>query len=173
MNKVMEKTPVVSREAASLVHEGWPPFDGLRGEMERLFRSYEPEAWRVPGLGWTSLWGPVTGRSLTPPLDVVKTETGYEVWIELPGMSEKDVEVSYADGMLTISGEKIEESNEDKAGVVVSERRHGSFRRSLRIPGTIDPQQIEGHVEKGVLTIVLPVRPEARSSERKIEVTSR
>ena len=172
MNKVMERTPDTNLKTMSPVHEGWPPFEGLGKEMERLFRSGEPDVWRMPGLGWTSLLDSMNGRS-TAPLDVVRTETGYEVSVELPGMSEKDVEVTYADGMLTISGEKTEESRKDKTGMVVSERRHGSFRRSLRVPGSVDPEKIEGHVEHGVLTIVLPVPPEARSSERKIEVSSR
>lgn len=177
MNKVMEKTRVTTPESKSLVHQGWPPFEGLRNEIDRLFRSYEPG--RLPSFGWGHLWEPqlpwqpMTERLTAPPIDVVRTETGYEVNVDLPGMSEKDVEVSYADGMLTISGEKTEESGQEKTGVLVSERRYGSFRRSLRVPETVDPAKIEGHVEKGVLTVVLPIRPEMKSSERKIEVKSR
>lgn len=89
---------------------------------------------------------------------------------EIPGVEEKDVSVTLADGLLTISGEKKTEKEEKKDSYFLSERTFGSFRRSLRLPDSIDEAQVEARFDKGVLRITAPKKPDAVKSERKIEI---
>ena len=107
---------------------------------------------------------------MVPPVDVIEKDHAFEVMVELPGLDMKDIDVKYSGGMLTITGEKTEETEEEKKGLVVSERRHGSFERSFRVPESVDTKIIEARFDKGVLIVVLPMKAEARSNERKIRV---
>ena len=85
-------------------------------------------------------------------------------------MSESDVQVLAANGGLTIKGEKKEEKEERKKDYYVSERRYGSFERRLQIPEGVDAEKIEANFKKGVLTVILPKKPEAQKPEKKIEI---
>ena len=105
-----------------------------------------------------------------PIADVVEGETDYRITAELPGMSEKDIEISLAGDTLTVKGEKKEEHEEKAQNRYVSERRYGSFQRSFALPEDADPEKIEAAFKNGVLTITLPKRPEAQAKQRKIEV---
>jgi len=89
---------------------------------------------------------------------------------ELPGVDEKDVQVTFDDGVLTIKGEKKTEKEETKAGYHVSERSYGSFLRTLDLPTDIDAEKISAKCVKGVLKITLPKLAEAKSKAKKIEI---
>ena len=78
--------------------------------------------------------------------------------------------MTLADGLLTIAGEKKTEKEEKKDSYYLSERSFGSFRRSLRLPDSIDESKVEARFDKGVLRITATKRPEAVKSERKIEI---
>jgi len=174
MNSLMEKVPVEKTERSMPIHKEWRPFESLREEVDGMFRGYGPDFWRMPErfpvFGREPFWGPMMGRRLAPPIDVIERDHDYEIMVELPGIEEKDVEVNYSDGMLTIVGEKEKETEEKEEGYLVSERHHGAFKRSFRLPETVDPTKIEARFEKGVLKVTLPMKPEARSDERKITV---
>ena len=102
-------------------------------------------------------------------LDIVEKDRAFEVKVDLPGLDEKDVEVKLTDGVLTIKGEKQEE-NEEKKVFYLHERHFGAFERSFRVPETVDGDKIEAQFKKGVLTVTLPKKPDARKPEKKIEV---
>ena len=72
--------------------------------------------------------------------------------------------------MLTIKGEKQEEKEEKTKDRYVSERRYGSFRRSLQLPGSVDPGKIEASYKSGVLTVTLPKSPQAQNNQKTIPV---
>ncbi len=135
-------------------------FLALRQEMNRLF----DDAFRgLPAF-------PSNGNAmLAPSLDVKETEKAIEIQAELPGVDQKDVDVTYANGVLTIRGEKKAEKEESEAGYHFSERSYGSFLRSLAIDD-IDATKIEANVDKGVLKITLPKAPAAPARTRKIEI---
>ena len=139
-------------------------FDTMRHEMNRLFDSFDRG-----GSGWPSL---LRGTSGATSLDIDVRDDGKCLVIEadIPGVEEKDVSVTLADGLLTISGEKKTEREEKKDNYVLSERSFGSFRRSLRLPDSIDESKVEAHFDKGVLKITAPKKPDAVKSERKIEI---
>jgi HSP20 family protein len=87
-------------------------------------------------------------------------------------MDEKNIELTVADDMLTIKGEKREEREEKKKDYYLSERRFGSFERSFRLPEGVESDKVEASFKKGVLTVTLPKTPEAqkKSKEKKISI---
>lgn len=141
-------------------------FDAMRLEMNRLFDSFDR--------GWPSLPALFRrqndGELFNCDVDVRDEGKSIVVEAEIPGVAEKDVSVTFANGLLTIAGEKKSEHEEKKADFYMSERSFGSFRRSLRLPDTIDDSKIEAQFDKGVLRITAAKRPEAVKAERKIEV---
>jgi len=135
------------------------PFADLQREMNRLFE--ETNRGVAPsGNG---------GASLTPSVDVKETDTAYEVNAELPGVDEKDVQVTFENGALSIRGEKKAEKEEKKEGYYLSERSYGSFSRLITFDD-VDGDKIDARFAKGVLTITLPKLPPEKSKARKIEV---
>ena len=88
----------------------------------------------------------------------------------MPGLEEKDVEVSVADDVLTIRGEKKTETDDSKKGYRLAERSYGSFLRSIGLPSGIATDKAEASFKNGVLTVTLPKTPEA--SPKKIEIKS-
>ena len=85
-------------------------------------------------------------------------------------MDEKDIEAKLAGGVLTIEGEKREEMEEKQKDYCLRERRFGSFERRFAVPEGVDADKIEASFKKGVLTAILPKKPEAQKPEKKIEV---
>jgi HSP20 family protein len=105
-----------------------------------------------------------------PSVEMQETSQGVVVTAELPGMDEKAVEVSLEGDMLTLSGEKQQEKTEEKAGLHLSERSYGSFRRTLRLPWAADPAQTVAKFDKGVLTVTLQRPADARPSVSRIPI---
>jgi len=105
-----------------------------------------------------------------PAVHFTETDKAYEITSELPGgMGEKNVEVNFANGVLTIKGEKQEEREEKKKGYHMSERSFGSFERTFQMPEGIDADKIRTRFMKGVLAVTLPKDAEAQV-ERKVAV---
>jgi HSP20 family protein len=107
-----------------------------------------------------------------PRVDVSESENEYEVTAELPGIDEKDVELTLADNVLTIRGEKkVEREEKDKdKNYYMSERSFGSFRRAVPLPAEVDEDRVEANFKNGVLTVHLPKSPQAQARTRRIEV---
>jgi HSP20 family protein len=105
-----------------------------------------------------------------PAVDLVETEKAFELSAELPGVDAKDLDVTLADGILTIKGEKSEAKEEKDKGYYLSERRYGSFQRSLELPRGVDSEKIEANFSNGVLKLILPKTPERQKKDRKITV---
>jgi HSP20 family protein len=158
----------------------WHPFAGfagLRQEIDRLFDDFGAGFWRSPIRRSLLEMAPFSGREwrfeLNPAVDVVEDDKSYQITAELPGLGEKDIEVQYSDGVLTLKGEKREEKEEKKTDYYVSERRYGSFRRAFQVPDDVDADKIEANFKNGVLTLSLPKSPQARKQEKKITVTAK
>ena len=105
-------------------------------------------------------------------MDIAETDRAFEVTAELPGIDEKDVDISVADGVLTIRGEKKAESEEKAKNYHRIERAYGSFQRSLALPPTIDEDAIEATFRNGVLKLLLPKTAKALEKAKKIPVKS-
>ncbi len=146
----------------------WTPFESLRREIDRIFDDFHPLEWRWPSARRAG------GRDwpVAPAMDLVERENEYEITAELPGIDEKDVELKLVNRMLTIKGEKSEEKEEKQKDYFLSERRFGSFQRSFQLPEGVDPEKIEAHFAKGVLTVKVPKAAAAKQPEKKISIKS-
>ncbi len=152
----------------------WHPMEGLRREVDRLFEDFNHGTWQLPSRRWPfdiePAWRRLSSMSIVPAVDITEKEKAYEISVELPGMQEKEVDVSVANGVLRIKGEKKEEVEEKKKDCYLSERRYGSFERSFQIPEAADADKIDARFSGGVLKLTLPKSAEAQKKEKKIEV---
>lgn len=143
-------------------------FLSLRDEMDRMFSDFFSDFPLSPFHGRRSAIDRMDLR--IPAMDVVENEKSFRITAELPGIDEKDIDVSVSDELLTIRGEKREEREDKSEARRLSERSYGSFERSLRLPHGVDPDKIDADFKKGVLTITLPKSEEAQKRQRKIQV---
>ncbi len=153
----------------------WQPFDVLRNQFDRLFHDFQTGLMQAPFFrplpDIESFWRRDFGFNVTPAIDIVEKDKAFEVTAELPGLDAKNIDVQLANGTLTIKGEKLEEKEEKTKDRYVSERRYGSFRRSLQVPGSVDADKIEASYKSGVLTVTLPKSPEAQKNQKSIPVS--
>jgi HSP20 family protein len=133
-------------------------FLSLHREMNRLF----DEALRDFGL-----FGGGRMSQGWPHLELTETEDGYKLTAELPGMDEKDIELSLQDGVLTLRGEKKAEQADEQRGY--SERYYGAFSRSITV-GEVDESKVNATFDRGVLTVTLPRSREAESRVKRIAI---
>jgi HSP20 family protein len=117
--------------------------------------------------GWPLLRGTETA-GWTPAVDVLDRKEEVVLRADLPGMTEKDVEITLQDGTLTIRGERKEEKEEKEENYYCCERSYGSFFRSLTVPAGINADNINATFKNGVLEVHLPKTKE--STGRKIDV---
>lgn len=106
-----------------------------------------------------------------PAVDVREDDDNYLVEVELPGLSEKDVEVKVENGVLTIASRKDESREEKDEGYIWKERRHYSFSRSFSLPDNVDVEKINANFKNGLLDIAVPKAPAAKP--KLIEVKSK
>jgi HSP20 family protein len=87
---------------------------------------------------------------------------------ELPGIDEKDINVTLRDGVLTLTGEKKTESNGESNGSIYSERLHGNFERSIELGSEINSDKVSTSFKQGVLTVTFAKQTEAQSQVKRI-----
>lgn len=168
--KVPVTTEAQGREAASPL-QAWRPFRSFRQEMDRLFGDFERQwGWPRSTFSIEPFWRREAAWATAPAVDVTETDKAYELTAELPGLSEKDLDLKIANDVLTIKGEKQEEKEEKKKDYYLSERRCGTFERSFRLPEGVDTDKIEASFKNGVLKVMLPKTPEAQKTAKKIDV---
>ena len=146
---------------------GRDPFVSFRREMDRLFDDF-----------FAPTFAPAEGRSfaadgagqLRPSLEVRDTEQAFVVTAELPGIDQKDVDVTLRDNALIISGEKRQEHEENSGGRRWSERSFGRFERVIPLPEEVDADRVEANFKNGVLKVTLPKNPKAQDKTRRIEI---
>jgi HSP20 family protein len=113
---------------------------------------------------------PTFGRSALPAVDVRETDAEYLMEVELPGLTEKDVDVKLENTLLTISSTKDEKKEEKKNGYVLRERRSAHFSRSFVLPEGVDSEKIAAEFKNGILKLSFPKVPAAKP--KTIEVKS-
>ncbi|ODS00376.1 hypothetical protein AUC68_00990 [Methyloceanibacter methanicus] len=167
----LSKPPVKPERSPRTLGE-WHPLLSLRREVERLFDDFSAVSARRSGgmFGAEPFWRGEFGLAHAPAVDIVEQEKNYRVTAELPGMDEKDIDVKFADGVLTITGEKKEESEEKQKDYYRSERHFGAFQRSFRVPDGVEADKIEASVKNGVLTVLLPKSDTAQKRETTIAI---
>ena len=127
----------------------WEPF----GELDR---------------NWGRFFGSTSAGRIAPPLDVSEDENQYLVKADLPGMSDKDIDVTVKDDVLHIKGERSADEEKKGERFHVVERRRGVFRRTVSLPGPVDHDKVKARFTNGVLEVILPKSEAAKP--KKIEV---
>ncbi|MBK5960597.1 hypothetical protein CCR97_20685 [Rhodoplanes elegans] len=155
---------------------GRDPFERLRRQMDRLFEDFG-RGFDVPfGSGFFAMRPSLLADEAgvrRPAVDLVETDAAYQITAELPGIPPEAVQVTLADGILTIKGEKKEERDETREGWHVAERRFGSFQRSFQLPAGIAEDAIAARVADGVLTVTLPKAAEPPKTAKTIAVEAK
>jgi HSP20 family protein len=172
VKKPVSKTGTAEAKAPAVAEGDWfdASFMDLRRQMDRLFDSFAG-GWHLPSIAAPFAPPALRGGTISPRFDVSETDDAVEVSVELPGIDEKDIEVSLEHGLLTVKGEKKVESEQREKDFYIAERRYGSFRRSFHLPDTVDEDKIQAKFDKGVLQVVLPKVAEARRKAKKISIT--
>lgn len=140
------------------------PFMELRDQVDRVFDSF------FGGFGMPSLASRVGRTELRPLVDVSETDDALMISADLPGMDEKDIDVTITNGILTLKGEKRAETERKDKNYHMMERSYGSFTRSFRLPETVDEDKCSANFEKGVLTITLPKTESAKQRVKHIAI---
>ncbi|HVN24803.1 MAG TPA: Hsp20/alpha crystallin family protein [Syntrophorhabdales bacterium] len=165
-----EVTPKVAPGTKLDVRREWEyPFGAFQWEMNKLFDDF------FGGLQ-LSPWAPVEKRMsavFTPHVDVSETDKEIKVSMELPGMDEKDVEVSLTRDTLTIKGEKKQETEDKGKDYYRMERSYGAFTRTIPLTVEVDTDKVQASFKKGVLDITLPKTARAIKETKKIPVKAK
>lgn len=135
------------------------PFEEMRRMME--------DFWMTP-LEEFGRWR----EGFVPRVDVREEDNSLVISAELPGMDQKDIDVTVTNDSVRISGEKKHEEKEEEKGYYRHETSYGSFERIIDLPAEVDEEKAEAEFSKGVLTIKLPKSEEAQAKRKKIKIKS-
>jgi len=146
----------------------------MRTEMDRLFDRFAG-GWGMPSLRRMFDVEPAFRAESSfsmpsPAVDITEDNAAYKVTAELPGLTEKEIQVVVSGNTLTLKGEKRQDREQNDKNFYLSERSYGSFRRSFGVPEGVDQDNIVANFSKGVLTITMPKTAKAVEQQRKIEV---
>lgn len=137
----------------------------LRSDVERVFedffRGMEMEPFR-----------PFGKEEFSPKVNFTEDEAMIHISAEIPGMDENDVEVLLDENVLTLKGEKKEETEKKEEGRIYTESSYGAFTRRIPLPVEVDRDKVAAAYQKGVLTVTLPKTEKAKKEHRKIPVTA-
>jgi len=113
---------------------------------------------------------PESRGNWVPSVDILERDGNLMLRAELPGMSEKQIELKLEGNTLTLKGERRIEKEDDKTNYHRVECSYGTFTRTFRLPDTVDSQKISADYKNGVLTITIPQRPEVRPREIPVSI---
>jgi HSP20 family protein len=142
---------------SKLNHQPQNGIDRFRNEMNTFFDDF---------LSFKPL--PLYDNDWSPSMDVIDEGGAIKVKADLPGLDQKDIELTVENGVLTISGQKSEEKRDETKNYLISERCFGSFIRSIRLPNGIRQEDIHAEFKDGVLSVEIP--KDEKIQPRKINV---
>jgi HSP20 family protein len=143
---------------------GEDPFTALQQEVNRVFDSL----WTGDDSFRSPMWAE-HGGWMAPKLDVSETDKEVEVTVELPGMSEKDLDVELMEDRLKIHGEKKDERETKGHNFHRTERSFGTFERMIALPAKVKREGVQATFKNGILSVVLP-KAEPSKVQQKITV---
>ena len=141
------------------LYDPWESMKTLQNEINDLFRND-----RIPST--TGLFD----RSVTPAIDFIEGENEFTVTCELPGLEEKDIDVSIASNVLTVKGTKNTDYENKRGKYYKKETWTGSFQRTLALPQTVDSEKISAQLKNGILQIRLPKNEELKPRQITVDV---
>ena len=133
-----------------------------RSPLDNLVDAFFGEDSRLPALAGNA--------AFSPRIDVKEDDASFEISAELPGLEEKDIEITVDEGTLVLRGEKSEASEEKEGQYFRRERIYGRFERAFHLPEGVQDDAIEAKFKNGVLTLHLPKKEEAKKVVRQVEV---
>jgi HSP20 family protein len=146
----------------------WDP----AGELDRIRREIDDVI--IPGSGrffsGNGLGRGLYDREFSPALDIVEHDDEYVVSVDLPGVDQKDLEVTVANNIVTIKGEKRDIREQKEGKVFRKETWEGSFQRTISLPAGTDPTKVDASMTNGVLQVTLPKREEAKPRQISVSV---
>jgi HSP20 family protein len=154
-----------NQQLAPAGRDVFDPFFTFHREMNRLF----DDVFRGFGAFGRNGGALMEGQFGWPKIELSETDKTVTVSAELPGMSEKDVQVEIANGVLSIRGEKKSERNDE--GKFFSERYYGSFQRQIPLEG-VQEDKAEATFQNGVLTVSLPKSEQASQNVKRISINA-
>ncbi|HSH47225.1 MAG TPA: Hsp20/alpha crystallin family protein, partial [Halomonas sp.] len=138
-------------------------------EFDRMLESFFDRGWMRPMRWEHPLWERFAAfEKGMPKVDVIDRDAEVVVRAEIPGFEREELDVSVTDDAVTIKGERREETKEEEGEYFHSEISHGSFTRTVALPGEIDADKAEASFKNGVLELSLPKLK--RANRRRIEV---
>lgn len=134
----------------------WSEMSGVQNEVNRIFEDFFTRS-------------TTEGNAIfAPPLDIAESENEIVVKVEVPGIAQKDIDITVHDGVLTVKGEKRVEKDDKNLQWHRIERSYGSFARSLTLPNTVNQENIKAAYKDGVLTLTLAKREETKPRQINI-----
>jgi HSP20 family protein len=146
---------------ALVAYQPWRGVSQLQSEINRLFSDWRNE----DSSGATANW--------VPSVDIHELDDRFELFVDLPGVDPKDVEITLHDSVLTISGERpspFGDGEKRRVGQWRSERGHGRFYRRFILPETVDAENVKANGRNGVLEVAIP--KQAKALPRRIKVAA-
>lgn len=140
----------------------WDPFRDvmtLQNRMNSLFRDFAGDG-----------DSPMATASFVPAVDIYEDDKKVVLKLEVPGMEEKDLDVSVENNTLTVRGERKFEKEEKEENFHRIERRYGTFYRAFTLPQTVDTEHVDASYQAGVLKLELKKKPEAQPKQIKVNV---
>lgn len=142
----------------------WDPFHNLSMLQEQVNRLFDTKFSPNGDSSTLSAW--------VLSVDVYETENELVIKADVPGATERELDVRVENNMLTIGGERKFEQEVKEENYLRMERSYGSFHRTFSLPNTVDTQAIQAKYTDGVLTVTLPKRAESKPKQVKVNVTN-
>ncbi|MGQ9558544.1 MAG: Hsp20/alpha crystallin family protein [Desulfurispora sp.] len=141
----------------------WDPFReivALQNSVNRLFDENLRALWQSERKEQAGFF----------PVDIKETPEDIVIKAELPGMAREDIKVTFNDGLITIKGERRQESREENGNFLRVERRYGTFSRTFSVDVPVKAAEIKASYKDGVLEVILPRENESKAQEVQIQV---
>ena len=138
------------------------PLTRMQNEMNRMFDRFFDNT-RISPFQEGAL-------NAFPSIDIKETKKDVQVSAELPGLEAKDIDISIRENILTLRGEKRQESKREEEDYYQMECAYGSFNRSIPLPSEVESDKVTAKFKNGVLKIFMPKKPAAQQKSKKIEI---
>ena len=169
MSKFSELLPRKKNKGGVFTHRN-DPLHAFNRQMGRIFDDFFGDFHQ----GWSMTPSredfSTLERTLSPSMDISENENEYLISAELPGMDEKDLDISLHENVLRIRGEKKADKEEKKKDYHLIERSYGRIERSIPLPEDIDQNRVSASFKKGVLEISIPKTEISKREAQKIQI---
>lgn len=165
--KEEEEQTARTQNTLPITREYQYPLSRVHQEIDQLFDNFLRGSWVSPFRQIEQAW---LGGMMLPKVDIAEGKKLYTITVEVPGVEEKDIDVTIADGTLTIRGEKRQEQEEHDRQYHRVERSYGAFQRVISLPTDANEDTIEAKFKNGILTLTVQKNPTVTQAGRKIAI---